>query len=581
MPQVPSPITSRRPTDPIQILIEALEITSQHTLSLDELLPALADLVLKVADYQIFAVFLRSGADALRIRFSIGYREDFVRKFSLRVGDGIAGLAAQKREAVIVNDVTSDERYILSIDAVRSEMAVPLVARGRLVGVIDLQSTQLNAFGDYEKSMLELIGSRFSMAIDGARLHRATLRQNRTLRTLSEIAREFSHILRLDELLQKVSALVRQLIPYDAFSILLVEGPVLKHYFGVRFDERTYWDSMPLGKGIVGTAAAKARPVLVRDTSRDKRYVAAIGGIRSEIAVPLMIKHQVIGVIDLESEKVGAFTHDHVRALSLLAPQIATAIENARLYEQVAHSQERLQRDLTAARQLQRQLLPATSPHVKGLDLLAHNEPAEEVTGDLYDFLPYAGGQLGILLGDVSGKGAAAALYAAMAIGMLRNLTQPGQLPAMLLEEANKLLFERKVGSRYLTAMYAKWFPRERRLIIANAGQPRPILLRGDTIEDLPVVGIPLGLLEGSKYEQLDVRLEPDDVLVLVSDGITETTDEARHQYGEGRLSTVIRENHKASASRLLKAIFDDVQKFAAGGVQDDDRTIIVAKVTR
>jgi sigma-B regulation protein RsbU (phosphoserine phosphatase) len=428
--------------------------------------------------------------------------------------------------------------------------------------------------------MLELIGSRFSMAIDVARLHRATLRQNRTLRTLSEIAREFSHILRLDELLQKVSALVRLLIPYDAFSILLVEGQVLKHYFGVRFDERTYWDSMPLGKGIVGTAAAKARPVLVRDTSRDERYVAAIGGIRSEIAVPLMIKDQVIGVIDLESEKVGAFTHDDVRTLSLLAPQVATAIENARLYEQVAHSQERLQRDLTAARQLQRQLLPATSPHVKGLDLRAHNEPAEEVTGDLYDFLPYAGGQLGILLGDVSGKGAAAALYAAMAIGMLRNLAQPGQPPTMLLEEANKLLFERKVGSRYLTAMYAKWFPRERRLIIANAGQPRPILLRGDTIEDLAVVGIPLGLLEGSSYEQLDVRLQPDDLLVLVSDGITETTNEARHQYGEERLKTVIRENHKASASELLRILFDDVQKFAAGGVQDDDRTIIVAKVT-
>ena len=164
MPQVPSPISSRRPTDPIQILIEALEITSQHTLALDELLPALADLILKVADYQLFAVFLRSGADALRIRFSIGYREDFVRKFTLRVGDGITGLAAQKRETVIVNDVTREERYILSIDAVRSEMAVPLVARGRLVGVIDLQSTQLNAFGDYEKSMLELIGSRFSMA---------------------------------------------------------------------------------------------------------------------------------------------------------------------------------------------------------------------------------------------------------------------------------------------------------------------------------------------------------------------------------------------------------------------------------
>jgi sigma-B regulation protein RsbU (phosphoserine phosphatase) len=268
--------------------------------------------------------------------------------------------------------------------------------------------------------------------------------------------------------------------------------------------------------------------------------------------------------------------HEPIEAERLLAdPLVRFCLDHLPPAEQRA-----LEQDLQLAARIQRGLLPDPDLAMPGWTAAYHYQPVRLVSGDYCDLIVANDGVLHFLLGDVSGKGAAAALYAAMAIGMLRNLAQPGQPPTMLLEEANKLLFERKVGSRYLTAMYAKWFPRERRLIIANAGQPRPILLRGDTIEDLAVVGIPLGLLEGSSYEHLDVRLQPGDLLVLVSDGITETTNEARHQYGEERLKTVIRKNHTASASELLRIIFDDVQKFAAGGVQDDDRTIIVAKVT-
>ena len=142
--QQPSPISSRRHADPIEILIEASEIVTQHSLALEELLPALAELVRKVVDYQLFAVFLRSGTDEMRIRFSIGYREDFTRNLRLKIGEGITGQAAQRRETIIVNDVTRDDRYLMAIDAVRSEISVPLLARGKTVGVIDLQTTQVD-----------------------------------------------------------------------------------------------------------------------------------------------------------------------------------------------------------------------------------------------------------------------------------------------------------------------------------------------------------------------------------------------------------------------------------------------------
>ena len=577
-----SPTTSRRRTDPIEILAEASEIVSGYTLDLDELLRQLAALVLKVVEYQVFAVFLKSGKDSLRIRFAIGHREEVVRNLRLTLGEGIVGAAAQKLQTVAVNDVTRDPRYLMAVDATRSEISVPLVARGKLVGVIDLQSPKPGAFGEYERKLLELIGSRFSLAIDGARAHRATQQRNRTLQTLADIAQEFSLILHLDELLKKISSLVRVLIPYDAFSIFLsdTKAGMLEHYFGVRFDERMQLRSMPFGKGIVGAAAANAEAILVRDTALDERYVAAVEGIRSEVAVPLMLQHKVIGVLDLESQQVGAFTKEHLRTLSLLAPQVAGAIENARLYEQVAASEARMERDLRAARDLQKSLLPSECPSFEGLEIAARNDPALEVSGDLYDFFPFPPDHIGILIGDVSGKGAAAALYAALVAGLLRNQVRSELSPAQLLSAADRGLLTRRIEARYVTALYAQWYPKGRRMVLANAGQPLPLLRRGGHVEYLAAAGVPLGLLEGTDYDQTELRLEPGDMLLLASDGITEAYGESGEEYGVQRLREFVEAHPDASASELLAAISADVNEFAAGAPQNDDRTLLIVKVT-
>jgi sigma-B regulation protein RsbU (phosphoserine phosphatase) len=577
-----SSTTARRRTDPMEILAEAAEIVSGATLDLDELLRQLAGLVLKVVEYQVLAVFLKSGRDSLAIRFAIGYREEIVRNLRLGLGEGIVGTAAQKLQTVAVNDVARDPRYLMAIDATRSEIAVPLIARGKLVGVIDLQSPAAGAFGDYERKLLELIASRFSLAIDGARSHRATMQRNRTLQTLSEIAQEFSHILHLEELLKKLSSLVRVLIPYDAFSIFLLDekAAVLEHYFGVRFDERMQLRSMPLNKGIVGAAASSGEPVLVRDTNLDQRYVADVEGIRSEVAVPLMLQHKVIGVLDLESQRVGAFTREHQRTLSLLAPQVAAAIENARLYEQVAAKEARLERDLRAAREVQKALLPSTCPSFEGLEIAARNDPASEVSGDLYDFFPFPPQHLGILIGDVSGKGAAAALYAALVAGLLRNQVRPDLSPAQLLEAADRGLLARRIEARYVTALYAQWYPNGRRMVLSNAGEPLPLIRRGGHVEYLAAAGVPLGLLEGTDYDQIELFLEPGDLVLLTSDGITEAQSESGVEYGVRRLREFVEMHPEAAASELLDGIFADVNEFTAGAPQHDDRTVIVARVT-
>jgi sigma-B regulation protein RsbU (phosphoserine phosphatase) len=477
--------------------------------------------------------------------------------------------------------VRRDPRYLNALDAVRSELAVPMLARGKLVGVIDIQSTRLNGFTEHEQAIAELIAARVGMAIDNARLHRRVVRQNRTLQTLSAIAQEFSSILDLDPLLRKISEQVRRLINYDALSILLLEPAesMLKDYMSIRYDKRVHMDNIPLGRGIIGAVAESKLPVLAPDASKDPRYIASSEGIRSEVAVPVLARNRLIGVLDLESEQLNYFTEDHVRTLSLLAPQIATAIENARLYHRVTKNEARLERDMEAARQLQQHLLPAKCPEVEGLEIAAHSEEAREIGGDLYDFVTFADKGLGIVVGDVSGKGAAAALYAALVSGLLRLLAQQHTSPATLLRALNLALLERKVDSSYLTLQCACWHPESRELVVANAGMPLPILLSHGHAAEQRVVGIPLGLLGDTEYEQVALALGPGDAVVFTSDGISDSRDHFGQDYGRQRLAQLVEQHNALGAGELIHKIFQDVKNHAAGAPVFDDQTALVVKV--
>ena len=185
-----------------------------------------------------------------------------VKNFTAGLGVGLTGTAAATREPVLVADVRKDPRYLSSLDAVRAELVVPMITRQRLVGVIDVQSTQLGAYSEYDRAILRLIATRVATAIDNARLYRQAERQNRTLKTLGRISQEFAAILELDDLLSKIASTIRNLINYDAFSILLLDESkkALRHKVSLRYDERVSIDNVPMGKGITG-AAAQSREV--------------------------------------------------------------------------------------------------------------------------------------------------------------------------------------------------------------------------------------------------------------------------------------------------------------------------------
>ena len=572
-------IRFRERSELLDFLLEVSAATAQ-TLDLDPLLANVAEIIRKVLPYDLFAILLYNDRrQDLRIRYAVGHREEVVRGLSIALGEGITGTAAAHREPVLVGDVRNEPRYLHTLDAVRTEMAVPMLARGKLVGVIDLQSTRINAYSEYDRALLRLIAARVSIAIDNARLYRRVDRQNRTLKTLANISREFSSILDLNELLGKIASTVRELIDYDAFSILSVDqdAKALRHLFSNRYDERVNTDNVPLGKGLTGAAAESREVVRVHDTAKDPRYIASHADIRSEVAVPLILQDRVVGVMDLESDRVGYFTDDHVRTLSLLAPQVASSVENARLYNEVALREKRLEEDLQAARELQRVLLPDADPEIEGLEAAVRLRPAREISGDIYDVYEHRDNQAVIAFGDVSGKGAAAALYGGLLSGLLRTLAPRNRRPAALLRALNDALVLRKVEARYATLTVLLWDPATLQIVMANAGAIPPMICRGNEILKVRAEGVPIGLLECRDYEEVTFQAQAGDVIVLYSDGITDHLNAAGGEFGRGRLAQIVRSGCRLPAADLIAAIFKELDKFNTTAF--DDQTVFVMKV--
>lgn len=563
----------------LDFLLEVSTATSQ-TLDLESLLVNLADIIGKVIHSDLLAILLYNEKRRdLRIRYAVGHREEIVRNVALALGEGITGTAAALREPVLVGDVRSDPRYLNAVDAVRSEMAVPMTVRQKLVGVIDLQSTRLNAYTEYDRNLLLLIATRVAIAIDNARLYRRVERQNRTLKALAHVSREFSSILDLDELLSKIASTVRGLINYDAFSILLVEGGngVLRHRFSSRYDQRVDIDNIPLGKGITGAAAKTRETVRVHDTTADPRYIASHPDIRSEVAVPLIAQDRVMGVMDLESDRVGFFTDDHLRTLALLAPQIASSVENARLYEELAIRERRMEEDLRAARELQSVLMPAGAPETEGLEIATGYRPAREISGDLFDFFEHEAHHMMVAFGDVSGKGAPAALYGAVLNGLLRTLAPRRRNPAELLRALNEALIARKVEARYVTLVLLLWHNHSHEFTLANAGAIPPMVCRGGELLKVRAEGVPLGLLDSREYEEVTFQAQSGDVVVLYSDGVTDHIDGMGREYGRTRLGGVVRSQCDRPAREIVDAILADLDRFST--TPFDDQTLVVLKV--
>jgi sigma-B regulation protein RsbU (phosphoserine phosphatase) len=570
------------PAETLAVLSEiSYEINS--SLNLDQVLASAAQQVKRLMQFEIFAVLLREeNTNDMYVRFAIGHRPEVIEHWRIPMGDGIIGASATTGQAICVGDVLKDPRYLPAVDEVRSELAVPLIVRGRVIGVMDIESRQPDYFTPYQQTILTLVASRIGTAVENARLFESAQKQAETLLLLNEIGREASATLQVEEVLRRAAELAKRLIDYQIFSILLYDetAAVFRHRVTVKFGQRVQEKSVvPVHEGIVGAAAKLRRPVVVPDVALDPRYRMVNAETRSELAVPMIYKARVVGVMDLESPQLNYFTPDHVQVLSILAANLAVSIENARLYEQVARDESRMERDLNAARRIQGALLPRLPGPEFGLDIAARVVSSRELSGDLYDFMRYGPNDLGIALGDVSGKGSAAALYGAVAVGTLRSLGSQKPRPANMLRALNGFLGERLIEGRFMTLCFATWNRQRRRLRVANAGQEQPLLYHGGRCEKIPLTGFPLGIFEEATYDERTVILDPGDIVVFYSDGIGDAQNRAGEFFGTARVAKMVVENPGLPADGLADRILVEADHFSGGQHPSDDRTLVVLKV--
>ncbi|HKV24000.1 MAG TPA: GAF domain-containing SpoIIE family protein phosphatase [Candidatus Acidoferrum sp.] len=570
---------------PAEVIATLAEIGEQvnSSLDLDEVLAKSAALIKRHIDYEIFGVLMLEGdGKFLKHRFSIGYPKELAENLRIPIGQGITGTAAATGHSVRVSDTSKDSRYINAIESVRSELAVPLMLRGKCVGVLDIQSGHLNYFTREQQSILTLLASRLAVAIENARLFERVRTQAETLLLLNEVGRETSSILDVEELLRRAAEQIKRVIDYQILSIMLYDEDqkVFRHRVDVKHGQRVQGKMrVAASEGIVGAAASLKEAVLVPDVTSDPRYLLVNPETRSELAIPMLHKGKVIGVLDLESPQINYFTQDHVQTLSILAANLAVSLENARLYEQVARDESRLERDLQAAKRIQGALLRSVPTEDFGLDMAARYLSAREVGGDLYDFLRYGPQQLGIALGDVSGKGTAAALYGAVAIGIMRSLTPQKLQPAELLKQMNQTVGERRIEGRFMTMCFATWQKGRSKLRVANAGQSQPLLYKDGRCGKVELTGFPLGIFEDVSYDEWGVTLAPGDILVFHSDGVTETINSEGQFFGNERLRLLIEKHNALSAGQIADLIFQEVDWFSDGAPLADDRTLVVLKV--
>jgi sigma-B regulation protein RsbU (phosphoserine phosphatase) len=553
------------------------------SLDLDEVLARAAALIKRHIDYEFFGVLMVDcDGNCLRHRFAVGYPPGLAENLRIPIGQGITGTAAATGHSVRVGDVTQDPRYINAIDTVRSELAVPLMFRGTCIGVLDIQSRLPDYFTKDQQNILTLLASRLAIAIENARLFQKERAQGETLMVLTEVSREISSILDVEELLRRAAELVKRVIDYQIVSIMLYdeEQKVFRHRLDVKHGQRVQGKlRVAASEGIVGAAATLREPVLVPDVTVDERYLLVNPETRSELAIPMLHKGQVIGVLDLESPQLNYFTEEHVQTLSILAANLAVSLENARLYEQVAKDEARLERDLQAAKRIQGALLRPVPTSDYGLDVAARYLSAREVCGDLYEFLHYGPQQLGIALGDVSGKGTAAALYGAVAIGIMRSLAPQKLQPAEMLRQMNQVIGERRIEGRFMTACFATWQKGRQKLRVANAGQSQPLLYKNGKCDRIELAGFPLGIFEEVQYDEWGVTLDVGDILVFHSDGIAETANSEGQFFGTTRLRRLIEQHHEITSAELADLILREVDWFAQSAPLSDDRTLVILKV--
>jgi sigma-B regulation protein RsbU (phosphoserine phosphatase) len=332
---------------------------------------------------------------------------------------------------------------------------------------------------------------------------------------------------------------------------------------------------LKLGNGLVGYVASTGHMRYAPDVREDPYYLPCEESTLSEVAIPLLVENQLVGVFTASHPELNAFPPQQLKILHTLSSHIAIALQNARLFQQVRDEREQMTREALEARTIQQALLPKSSPFIPGFAVSGLCVPAGAIGGDWFDFIAMKEGCWGLALADVSGKGTAAALLMAATRGVLRTLAEASCTPSEVLSKLNRLLVDDLPPARFVTMVFAVLDPEARTLTFASAGHLQPLLIEGEQARFLHTeAGLPLGVGPG-EYSETEIQLTPGSRVVFYSDGITEATNPDEEEYGELRLKQHLLQACSSGGESLL----EDVRSFANGFGLHDDATVITVKM--
>jgi len=411
--------------------------------------------------------------------------------------------------------------------------------------------------------------------------------ENRMFSVLSEVSQALVLHKPIGELLEYVMDLISAHMSMDRGVLMLKEGnPVQLIPKVVRVNAKPLRNQkIQVSRSIVAMAFDQQLSVLTSDAAVDPRFKARESiidsGIHSVMCVPLWNNNEIIGVIYADRISfLQAFTEEDLRLLTLLSNLAAVKIENSRLIEQ-SIEMEKMERELELAARIQKDFLPKSDPAFARFGVAGKNVPCLQVGGDYYDYIPIDGGRIGLAVADVSGKGVSASLLMASLRAALQSEVRPHyELPAMA-AKLNEFVHRSSAINSFITFFFAELNTATGELTYVNAGHNAPLILGCDGgVRTLPSTGLCLGMLPEMTFEEGRETLAPGEIMILYTDGLSESRNAANEEYGADRLAEVCRKNPETSAREMMDAIFRDLEAFTNRAPAADDRTLVIVRRT-
>jgi serine phosphatase RsbU (regulator of sigma subunit) len=574
-------------TDRENLLVESFRVLSSD-LDIDTVTKNSLGILIKRFDAEAACLFLTDLRDyQMRACCISSEVPDKVHILPLDDENNIIGWKVDSTEPIMIDKIDESSEYFNTIKKAinitpKNMLGIPLFAGGEFLGVIQvINGRNGKGFINDDLDIIEVVGERIALTLRNAWILEEAVRASEESKSLYEVGIALSGSFELEDLLDKILENLRRVIEFNMAIIYLVDpndGTINKIATkGVENpdDKKIH---LKIGQGVCGRVAESGQGIIISDVDKNDDYIAFRPQTKSEMAVPLIADHTVIGVFNVENDNADAYTDRDLQLMTGFASMAAVSIERAKLLKE-RMAAKRIEHELSIARRIQKTFLPADNPVINGFDIAGVNIPSQEVGGDYYDFIHIVEDQWGIAIGDVAGNGIPASLImAAYRAGLKAEIRNNFAIRAIL-KKVNNLLYESIERDRYVTAVYGVLDSKNKLLTFSNAGHNPPILRRANgNLEYLKDGGLALGIFPQSEYKESSVFLNSGDILLFYTDGVTEVDNKKNEEFGEERLIDVLHKVEKLSSSEIVKEIIKEVRKFGSMASLPDDLTLVSIK---